>query len=284
MAARIKSPVQKFAWRKLASAKWEDAWTERLAGFSDRLAISGLPGAKTIRLEVFQLGKTDAEKLRRMFGGTVALQKKWSPTTPAKPRAPIVVRGKLAVITSERERAAVKRGVPGLVIPAGMAFGTGEHATTATCLRLLADVAGELTGRRWEMLDLGCGSGILALAARVLGARKCAGADFDPHAVRTAKENVRANAASRVAMKKLEVRAWTPERTWDVVAANLFSGLLIEVAPKLAAAVAPGGTLIFSGILRTQEVEVLAAFRRAGFRIGRVVRKGRWIAGLARRR
>ena len=255
---------------------------ERLASFSDRMAISSLPGAKTVRLEVFQLRKADAEKLRRMFGGTVALQKKWSPTAPVKPRAPIVVRGKLAVITSERERAAVKRGVPVLVIPAGMAFGTGEHATTATCLRLLADVAHELAGRRWELLDLGCGSGILALAARLLGARKCVGADFDPHAVRTAKENVRANAASGVAMKKLDVRAWTPERTWNVVAANLFSGLLIEVATKIAAATAPGGHFIFSGILRAQESEVLAAFRRVGFRIGRVVRKGKWIAGLAR--
>lgn len=273
-----------YVWRKLASAKWEDAWTERLTSFSDRLAISGLPGAKTLRLEVFQLRKSDAEKLRSMFGGTLALQKNVSATVPAKPRPPIVVRGKLAVIASKRERAAVKPGVPALLIPAGMAFGTGEHATTATCLRLLADVAGELAGERWEMLDLGSGSGILALAARVLGARKCVGADFDRHAVRTAKENVRANAAGSVAMKKLDVRAWTPERTWKVVAANLFSGLLIEVAPKLAAATASGGSLIFSGILRTQEAEVLAAFRRVGFRIERVVRKGKWIAGLARSR
>jgi ribosomal protein L11 methyltransferase len=118
----------------------------------------------------------------------------------------------------------------------------------------------------------------------MLGAWKCVGADFDPHAVRTAKENVRANAASGVAMKKLDVRNWTPERTWNIVAANLFSGLLVEVAQKLATATASGGRLIFSGILRTQEAEVLAAFRRAGFRINRIVRKGKWIAGLASRR
>ncbi len=270
-------------WRKLASAKWEDAWAERLASFSDRLAISGLPGAKTIRLEIFQLGKTDAEKLRRMFGGTVALQKKWSPAAPAKPRAPIAVRGKLAVITSERERAAVKRGAAALLIPAGMAFGTGEHATTATCLRLLADVADEFAGQKWDTLDLGCGSGILAIAARMLGARRADAADFDPHAVRTAKENVRANRVSGVAVKKLDVRAWQPARTWAVVIANLFSGLLIEVASKIAAATAPGGRLILSGILRTQEAEVVAAYRRAGFRIERIVRKGKWIALLASR-
>lgn len=271
-----------YVWRKLASAKWEDAWVERLAGFADRLALTQPANGKMLRVEIFQLRKTEAEKLRRAFGGTVSVQKKVVLAAKAKPRAPIVVRGKLAVVTNERERAAVKRGVPVLVIPAGMAFGTGEHATTSTCLRLLADVADELAGQKWEMLDLGCGSGILALAARMLGARKCVGADFDPHAVRTARENVQANAVGGIAMKKLDVREWTPERTWEVVAANLFSGLLIEVAPKLAAATAPGGSLIFSGILRTQETEVLAAFRRAGFRIGRVVRKGKWTAGVGR--
>ena len=272
-----------YVWRKLASAKWEDAWVERLTGFADRLAVTQPAKAKLLRIEIFQLKKTEAEKVRRMFGGTVSVQKKIVPAALVKPRAPIVVRGKLAVISAERERAAAKSGVPVLLIPAGMAFGTGEHATTSTCLRLLADVAAELAGTKWEMLDLGCGSGILALAARVLGARKCLGADFDPHAVRTAKENAQINAVSGATMKKLDVREWTPERTWEVVAANIFSGLLIEVAPKLAAATATGGSLIFSGILRTQEAEVLAAFRRVGFRIERAVRKGKWIAGLARK-
>ena len=270
-------------WRKLASAKWEDAWAERLAGFADRLAITGLAGAKTIRLEIFQLTKTDAEKLRRMFGGTVTIQKKWPPQIAATPRPPIRIRGKLVVVSSERERAAAGK-VPVLLIPAGMAFGTGEHATTATCLRLLADVADELAGEKWDALDLGCGSGILAIAARVLGAHRVEAADFDPHAVRTAKENVRANGLSAITVKKLDVREWQPTRTWNVIAANLFSGLLIEIASKIAAATDPGARLILSGILRTQEAEVVAAYRRAGFRIERIVRKGKWIAARATRR
>ena len=271
-------------WRKLASAKWEDAWVERLAVFADRLAVSGLPGAKTIRLEIFQIKKADAEKLRRMFGGTVAFQKKWSPQIAAKPRPPIRVRGKLLVVSSERERAAAGSGTPALLIPAGMAFGTGEHATTATCLRLLADVADEFGDAVWEMLDLGWGSGSLAIAGRVLGARRAEAADFDPHAVRTAKENVRANEVSRVVVKNLDVRVWQPSRTWNVVAANLFSGLLIEVSEKIATAVAADGWLILSGILRTQELEVVAAYRKVGFRADRIVRKGKWIALLARPR
>src|SRR6202012_2096161 len=120
-------------------------------------------------------------------------------------------------------------------------------------LRFLADVSDALAGQPWEMLDLGAGTGILALAARLLGARKTEAGDFDPHAVRTAKENARRNAIKGIAVKKLDVREWHPARTWDVVAANLFSDLLIEVAPKIVAAVAPGGRLVFSGILRTQE-------------------------------
>ena len=175
------------------------------------------------------------------------------------------------------------RRVPALLIPAGMAFGTGEHATTATCLRLLVDVS-RAQSEGWEMLDLGTGSGILAIAGRMLGAKRVEAGDFDPHAVRTAKENVKVNGVDRVVVRKMDVRAWQPERTWEVVAANLFSGLHLEVAPKFAQAVAPGGKLIFSGILRGQETEVTGAIQKAGFAIEKLVRKGKWVSGLATRR
>jgi ribosomal protein L11 methyltransferase len=272
-----------YTWRKLGGAKWEDAWVERLREFSDRLAITALAGAKTIRLEAFQLTKAQATRLKKNFGGVIAVQKQ-SRTPSEAVTAPIRVRDRLVVVGSERALAAEKKASPGrsvLLIPAGMAFGTGDHATTASCLRFLADVSDELTGQSWEMLDLGAGSGILALAARLLGARKAEAGDFDPHAVRTAKENARRNAIKAIVIKKLDVRDWSPSRTWPVVAANLFSDLLIEVAPKIVAAVAPGGRLVFSGILRTQESEVIRAFRRSGLRIDRVVRKGKWVSGLA---
>jgi ribosomal protein L11 methyltransferase len=274
-----------YTWRKLGAAKWEDAWVERLREVSDRLAITALAGAKTIRLEAFQLTKAQAGRLKKAFGGTVAVQKMPRAVSEAVTK-PIRVREKLIIVGTERERAVLAKAEPMrgvLLIPAGMAFGTGDHATTATCLRFLADVSGELGGKPWEMLDLGAGSGILALAARMLGARRVEAGDFDPHAVRTAKENVRLNGLTGVLVKKTDVREWHPARTWDVVAANLFSDLLQEVAPKIAAAVAPGGRLVFSGILRTQEAEVVAAFRRAGLRIDRTVRKGKWVSGLATR-
>lgn len=275
-----------YTWKKLGSAKWEDAWVERLKEVSDRLAVTSLAGAKTIRLEAFQLTKAQAERLKKNFGGTVAIQKQLRAVAEAV-RAPIRVRQKLVVVGSETERKSALQefsGRPVLLIPAGMAFGTGDHATTATCLRFLADVSDELSDRPWEMLDLGTGSGILALAGRLLGAKKAEASDFDPHAVRTTKENVKLNDLRGIVVKKADVREWQPNRTWDVVASNLFSGLLVEVAPTIAAAVASGGRLIFSGILRIQEKEVLAAFRQAGLEIDRVVRKGKWVSGLATKR
>jgi ribosomal protein L11 methyltransferase len=270
-----------YTWRKLSAAKWEDAWPERLSEFADRLAITTLPGKKTIRLEVFTLTKRDAERLRRAFGGSVAVQRQDWLNAPAAPRAPINVRGKLLVVSSAAERDGVGEKRPALLIPAGMAFGTGEHATTATCLRLLADAAGERAGTCWEMLDLGCGSGILALAARLLGAAQVEAGDFDPDCVRIAKENASANGIRGATIRRLDVLTWQPTGTWPVITANLFSSLHIGIAHKLARALAPGGRLIFSGILREQEKEVAAAFAKAGLRILRRVRKGKWVTGVA---
>jgi ribosomal protein L11 methyltransferase len=281
----MSGPVH-YTWRKLGAAKWEDAWVERLRWISDRLAITSLAGAKTIRLEAYELTKVQAEQLREGFGGVIALQKKQRAISEFV-RAPIRVRDKLIVAASAQERAALAKAAPDrkvLVIPAGMAFGTGDHATTAACLRFLADVSVELGAQSWEMLDLGCGSGILALAGSLLGARRALAGDFDPHAVRTAKENVRGNAIAGVTVKKLDVLTWQPPRVWDVVAANLYSGLLIESAPRIAAACARGGRLIFSGILRAQEAEVIPVLKKAGFEILRLIRKGKWVAGLAARK
>ncbi len=242
-------------------------------------------GKKTIRIEAFQLTRAQADELAATFGGEILEQKREIALQP-RARAPIRVREKLIVASGEEERDALKTQYPQraiLLIPAGMAFGTGDHATTSTCLRLLADVSDELKGRPWEMLDLGCGTAILAIAARLLGAAKAEAGDFDPDAVRVSKENVRANQVSKLSVSKLDVRQWTPKRTWDVVVANMFSGILIETAGKIAAATAPGGRLIFSGILREQEEDVVSAFKANGFQIDQIVRKGKWITGAATR-
>jgi ribosomal protein L11 methyltransferase len=275
---------QRYSWRKLSAAKWADSWWERLSFLGPtRVMIIEFPNAPKVRIEAHGLKKAEADDLLKMFGGQVT-EAKWLTLENPPMRAPIRIRERLLVVSTEKEledaRAErARRAV--LLIPAGMAFGTGEHETTVTCLRLLADVSDELEPGAWEALDLGTGTGILAIAARVLGASKAEAHDFDPHAVRTAKENVKLNATTKLAVKRMDVRKWTPDRQWQVVIANLFSGLLIESAATIAKASAPGGHLIFSGVLREQEKEVVAAFEANGFAVQRVVRRSKWIAGRA---
>ena len=267
-------------WRKLTSAKWEDAWIERLQFVgATRLIVVRLPSRKSLRIEAYALTRKEADALVKQFGGQIR-EIKDKPISEPVARKPLAIRDRLWVVDSEATASQLDDSRPALIIPAAMAFGTGDHATTASCLRLLCDLADKQPAP-WDFLDLGTGSGILAIAARKLGARKVEGCDFDPHAVRTAKENVTRNAAEPIPMRKTDVLAWTPTRTWDVVAANLFSQVLIQAADTIAAAVRPGGSLILSGILLIQEKEVTAAFKKRGFAFQKVVRKGKWVSLLA---
>ena len=277
----------RFVWRKLSAAKWEDAWQERLAWLGQRLVMIAFAGHSTVRIEAHQLTRKEADLLMGKFGGAVRSAK---PLTARdiepRPRPPLRVRGRLLVVSTEKERTLAARkhaGTPLLLIPATVAFGTGEHATTATCLRMLADVAKELRGQEWDALDLGTGSGILALAARRFGARKVEAGDFDPTAVRVAKENAIANGIRGVAFRRLDVLAWRAARKWPVVMANLFSTILVKAAPQIAASVEKGGWLILSGILRTQADEVMAAFEGRGCRFERIAQRGKWVTCVARR-
>jgi len=163
-----------------------------------------------------------------------------------------------------------------LVIPAGAAFGTGEHATTALLLRML-----EKLSRKWKpgwsIIDLGTGSGILALAAKCFGATRVIGIDNDPLAIATARENTRLNKIGDVEFWVGDVRRCKFPRKIDIVTANLFSELLIKILPKLKAA----RWIILSGVLRNQERDVTRALRRHKIDIVQVRRCGNWVAILA---
>ncbi len=270
-------------WRKLTSAKWEDAWLERLQIVGPtRLAVVRLANHKSLRIEAYGLTKKEGEGLVRQFGGQLR-EIKDKPISEPPARKPLAIRNRLWVVDSEKTARQLTDSRPVVIIPAAMAFGTGDHATTASCLRLLCDLSAEPTGP-WDFLDLGSGSGILAIAAAKLGARKVEGCDFDPHAVRTAKENIELNQAGSVAMLKRDVLAWAPKRQWAVVAANLFSQVLIQAADAITAAVRPGGALILSGILVIQEKEVLAAFGKRGFTFEQAIHKGKWVSLLGRKK
>ena len=273
-----------FLWSKLSSAKWEDAWIERLQFLGpSRIAIFSLPGSRRIRIEAYSLNARDAARLVAAFGGQTRRMKGIAALMANEATAPLMIRDRLVVVRSPRAAREAARAHPGralLVIPAAMAFGTGDHATTATCLRMLTDFALSRHGGPWEALDLGTGTGILALAARVLGAARCDAWDFDPACVRAVRENTRLNALRKVSAARVDVTGWTPARQWDLVTANLYSEMLLKVAGRIAAAVKPGGRLILSGMLGPQAQGTLAAFRALGIEFQRVVKKGRWTSAI----
>ena len=274
----------RFTWTRRVSGSTADDWFQTLAHLGPmRVMVTQNVGSHSAQVQAHGLTSREAQDLQDAHGGKIS-EATWLTKTNPPMRAPIRVRGRFSVVSTEEEKAAAlqKDGKPALWIPAGLAFGTGEHATTAMCLRHLTDIADTLDSGEWDFLDLGTGSAILAMAARVLGAGQVLGTDFDALALRTAKENVLNNGLPKVKLIRSDVLKWTPERTWEVVAANLFSGVLIEAAPVIAKAVAKGGHLLISGVLREQEGEVLAAFAARKLTLERVTRKGKWISARLR--
>jgi ribosomal protein L11 methyltransferase len=156
----------------------------------------------------------------------------------------------------------------------GLAFGTGTHPTTALCLEWLDGLAAEggLDGR--DVLDFGCGSGILAIAALKLGAAQALGVDNDPQALLASADNAARNGVG----ERLQVflPADEPARRYPIVLANILASALEALAPLLAARVEPGGRIALSGILAGQETELLARYG-AWFDTLRVTQREDWI-------
>jgi ribosomal protein L11 methyltransferase len=143
-----------------------------------------------------------------------------------------------------------------VIITPSMGFGTGHHATTRLCLTALQELP--LAGR--TLLDVGTGSGVLAIAGRILGASAATGIDSDPDAIQAATDNLADNpGASGVSFAVGDLRRIALERA-DVVTANLTGALLVTSAARLLGAVRPGGTLVVSGLLDTERDDVVRAF------------------------
>ena len=192
--------------------------------------------------------------------------------------------GKRFLVRGTHDAGPCRAGLITLMLDAGLAFGSGEHGSTRGCLRAI-EIAARWRPRR--VLDLGTGSGILAMAVARLLRRRVLAADIDPWSVRTAKRNAAANQLSHLVSATLadgwssrSVRGGGP---YDLVLANILARPLCRMARDLACRLAPGGTAILAGLLDSQARGVLSAHRRQGLVLERSLSEGRWTTLMLRR-
>ncbi len=281
-----------FQWSRSVAASETESWETRLLleGHT-QFVCTEQPGRKT-QIEAFFDSKTEAEAFRREFGGEVrpfAVQNWAALGTAGSTRKTIRIRDRLILALDQDPEflAELREQFPRreiLCFPPEMAFGTGDHPTTATCLRFLCDVSRSLPRDRWKLLDLGTGTGVLAIAACRLGAIHAVASDFDPKAIEVARASMQRHDLdeSRIELREEDVLTWRPSLRYEVVAANLFSSILIRILPKIRRSVRANGWVILSGILREQSAEVKAVARENGLKLERKVQRGKWVGILAR--
>ena len=187
--------------------------------------------------------------------------------------------GKRIVIKPSWKRHRARPGEVVIELDPGLSFGTGQHPTTRFCLQMIE----RLCDRCSSLLDVGTGSGILAIAAAKLGFAPVLAVDNDPQAVRVARANLRKNMGGRLRratllLASLESLPSSPKRA--VVVANLLADLILAQRRKLASLVAPGGFLILAGILTRETAQIRRAFWTLGFETFACERTRNW-AGLA---
>ncbi|HEX3667310.1 MAG TPA: 50S ribosomal protein L11 methyltransferase [Rhizomicrobium sp.] len=252
----------------------------------EAVVIDEEPFGKNATVEALYIGMPDGELLSRLIGSEVyvALLPDLDWIRLSQEGLPPVRAGRFFVYGAH-DRGAVPHGVIPLRIEAGLAFGTGHHETTAMCLSLISDLAKR---RRYDrVLDLGCGTGLLAIGMAKLWKHRILAADIDPVAVAVARENARDNGvgpfvhgfiADGLGNDTLKRAA-----PFDCIVANILAAPLTRLAPQIAVALAPGGAAILSGLLRWQENLVLSFYRPHGLVLRETRRDGNWSALLLER-
>ncbi|MFS8145581.1 50S ribosomal protein L11 methyltransferase [Rhizobium sp. BR 249] len=189
------------------------------------------------------------------------------------------VRAGRFLVHGSHDRDKVRSGDIAIEIDAGQAFGTGHHGTTAGCLEVIDAVVRSRRVR--NALDLGTGSGVLAIAVRKLRNIPVLATDIDPVATKVAAENVRRNGiASGIVVRTapgFHSTAFSEHGPFDLIIANILARPLIRMAPQLAAHLAPGGSVILSGILAAQRWKVIAAYSGARLRHVRTIWRNGWV-------
>ena len=182
------------------------------------------------------------------------------------------------VVHGSHDRGVARAGETAVEIDAARAFGTGHHGTTAGCLVALDRLLKRRRPR--HVLDLGTGSGVLAIALARRARRPVLATDIDPLAVRIARDNARLNgvgtlvrAETATGLAHSAIRSNAP---YDLIVANILAGPLRAMAPAIARHLAPGGSVVLSGLLERQRAAVVAAYRAQGLRLERTVRREGW--------
>ncbi len=270
-----------YLWKKLVEPEWLNAHEELLEARAPAgVAVISTPGRKRLQIEIACRSRNIARQLVTEFGGRAKrLRRDWLKRIVSEQKSKPLKIGTRLVILRSRQRQEAVRFPYRLIIPAGTAFGTGEHVTTAMALRLLEQLTHSWRPG-WSLVDLGTGSGILALAGKRFGAKKVLAIDSDPGALFTARENARLNKIDNIEFRTADARSSTLPKNIDIVTANLFSELLTEILPKLKRS----RWLILSGVLREQEKQLVRATRRHKIDIVKSCRRGKWIAILAQQK
>ena len=266
-AAAAEAALEPFA---IALSRYE---IERGRRWEVEALIDGLPKRAAIRKALAEWGKPDFARLP---------SRDW--VAESRRALPAITAGRF-YLRGAHVKGATPRGKIALQVDAGAAFGTGRHETTRGCLLALDRLARR---RRFKHpLDLGCGSGVLALAAASLWPVKVLAADNDPDAVRVARENAVINGLDGhlSVVKSSGYGAGTIRRAapFDLIMANILARPLYRMAGSLARHLAPGGSAVLSGILASQEQVVLHAHLQHGLELDFRLRLGEWSVLVLRR-
>jgi ribosomal protein L11 methyltransferase len=241
------------------------------------------------RIDAFPMSESEARALRARLGDHPGLRTVTQPLADADWLAMALsglppVRAGRFFVYGMHDRGRTPPNTVNLRIEAGAAFGTGHHGTTVGCLLAYDRLLKRRTFAR--VLDVGAGTGVLAIAAARTGSGVAVGTDIDPVSVRIASENARVNHAGArfVHAFGLRHRAVARHAPYDLVFANILARPLVFLAQDIKRALRPGGTAILSGLLRSQARFVAAAYLARGFRIERRLNRDAWSTLVLRRR
>ena len=247
------------------------AWFEPDSGFADRMGALRSRMAELRALETgFDIGSLEIDTLNVRDEDWSEVWKQFYKPFKA---------GKSLVVKPTWEPYEAQEGDRIIEIDPGMAFGSGTHETTSMCLELLEET---MTGGE-TVIDVGTGSGILAIGAAMLGAKDVLAIDIDPTAVKVAQENIEHNhLTDRIVAIEGNLLDKT-DSSCDLCVANIIADVICFFAKPLTAHIVPGGKFICSGIIKEREGDVHNALIEAGYEIIEIRRKGEWVAMLSRR-